>query len=113
MEFLFPDYPRKETDKKKEGTPRRCRVNVLSPEKTIEVDPGTLLIDALREGGIDVPQQCGGFAICGWCKVRIVEGEENLSAVDSDEERLFDWGKLQPGERASCRAEVRGDVTVA
>jgi ferredoxin len=104
MDSLFPDY-----------TPRRkslCRVRSVSSGKTIDVDPGTLLIDGLRRAGIDVPQQCGGFAICSWCKVRVIEGEEHLSPIGPEEERLFDWGKLSAGERASCQAEIWGDVVV-
>ena len=104
MESLFPDY-----------APRRrpaCRVREASSGRSIEVRAGTLLIDALREAGVDVPQQCGGFAICSWCKVRVIEGEDNLSRIGPEEERLFEWGKLSPGERASCQAEVYGEVVV-
>lgn len=113
MESLFPDYQPKSRDEKNEGERRSCRVRIVSSEHTIEVDPGTLLIDALLDAGVYVPQQCGGFAICAWCKVRIIEGEEHLSPVGPEEERLFDWGRLGAGERASCQAEVYGDVVIA
>lgn len=112
MESLFPDYQPKKDSEKKDAKPRICRVRTVSPEHFIQVDPGTLLIDALREGGLYIAQQCGGFAICGWCKVRVVEGGEHLSPIGPEEQRLFDWGQLAEGERASCQAEVHGDVVV-
>lgn len=80
--------------------------------KTIEVEPGTLLLDAARETGLPVAQSCGGFAICSWCKMQVLEGMENLSPIEPPEARLILRERFAPNERASCQAEVHGDVVV-
>lgn len=76
------------------------------------VPRGTLLLDAARESGLPVAQSCGGFAICSWCKMQVIEGMENLSAVEPNEARLIRRESFKENERASCQAEVMGDVTV-
>lgn len=109
MDSLFPDYVPAE----RKGTgPKACRVYIVPAGAAITVDAGTLLLDAARSAGVDVAQQCGGFAIFSWCRMRVIDGAEHLSSVGPEEERLFEWGKLREGERASCQAEVLGDVTV-
>jgi ferredoxin len=78
----------------------------------ISVPAGTLLLDAARDAGLPVAQSCGGFAICSWCKMQVLEGMEHLSAIEPNEARLIRREKFAPNERASCQAEVLGDVTV-
>jgi ferredoxin, 2Fe-2S len=80
--------------------------------KRISVPSGTLLLDAAREAGLPVAQSCGGFAICSWCKMQVLEGMEHLSAIEPNEARLIRRQSFATNERASCQAEVLGDVTV-
>jgi ferredoxin, 2Fe-2S len=79
---------------------------------SISVPTGTLLLDAARDAGLPVAQSCGGFAICSWCKMQVLEGMEHLSAIEPNEARLIRRQNFAPNERASCQAEVLGDVTV-
>jgi ferredoxin len=78
----------------------------------ISVPSGTLLLDAARDAGLPVAQSCGGFAICSWCKMQVLEGMEHLSAIEPNEARLIRRENFAANERASCQAEVLGDVTV-
>ncbi len=89
-----------------------CTVRFEPSGRTIVVEPGTLLIDAARGAGLPVAQSCGGMAICSWCRMQVLEGEEGLSAVGPPEQRLIRRQSLKPGERAGCQAEVQGTVTV-
>lgn len=74
---------------------------------------GTYLIDAARDAGLDVPQQCGGFAICSWCRMRVLHGAGSLTPPTYGEERLRSWEMLAGDERASCQAVVIGNLTVS
>lgn len=76
------------------------------------MEPGTLLLDAARRAGLPVAQSCGGVAVCSWCKMQVLEGADGLSPVEPPEERLMRRQSFKPNERASCQAEVHGDVTV-
>jgi ferredoxin len=74
---------------------------------------GTYLIDAARDAGLDVPQQCGGFAICSWCRMTVLHGAASLSLPTFGEERLRSWEMLGIDERASCQSVVLDDLTVS
>lgn len=87
-------------------------VRFLPSGRSISVAVGTLLLEAIREAKLPVAQSCGGFGICSWCKVQVIEGETNLSLPSAPEQRLMKRQSFKPNERASCQAEVVGDVTV-
>lgn len=78
--------------------------------RTVRVPHGTALIDAAERAGLPVAQSCGRWAVCGWCRMEIVEGIENLSSPDEVERRLATRQRFAPNVRASCQAAVLGDV---
>ncbi|MEP7221010.1 MAG: 2Fe-2S iron-sulfur cluster-binding protein, partial [Bacteroidota bacterium] len=80
--------------------------------RTIRVERGTPLLEAARGVGLPVAQSCGGFAICSWCRMQVLSGWENLSPIEPSEARLIQREDFAGNERASCQAEVLGDVTV-
>ncbi|MCC7437200.1 MAG: (2Fe-2S)-binding protein [Armatimonadetes bacterium] len=87
-------------------------VTFLPSGKSIAVAVGTVLLEAIRQAKLPVAQSCGGFGICSWCKVRVIEGQENLSIPSQPEQRLIQRQSFKPNERASCQAEILGDVAV-
>ena len=99
------------------------RVTFLPLGKTVEVDdtkypladhgkPGSLLDIALANG-IELEHNCGGSCACTTCHVIVREGEENLSAMQDDEEDRLDTAEgLTIHSRLGCQAVVRGDVIV-
>ena len=68
------------------------------------------LLDVARRAGAPLGNSCGGVGVCARCRVRVVEGSENLSEPTSVEVR-FSKGFTE-GERMACQAVVMGDVTV-
>ena len=98
------------------------KVTFLPSNQTIEYEPGTLpyqgeglresLLDvALHAGVDDLRHLCGGICACITCHVLIERGDENLSAMEKDEEdRLYRTPNLSVHSRLACRAVVRGDV---
>ncbi len=68
------------------------------------------VLDVARRAGAPLGNSCGGVGVCARCKVRVVEGAENLSAPTSIEVR-FSKGFAE-GERMACQAVVMGDCTV-
>jgi 2Fe-2S ferredoxin len=68
------------------------------------------LLDVARRVGAPLGNSCGGVGVCARCKVRVVEGAENLSAPTSIEVR-FARGFAE-GERMACQAVVMGDCSV-
>jgi uncharacterized 2Fe-2S/4Fe-4S cluster protein (DUF4445 family) len=83
---------------------------------------GTPVLQAARELGVDIDSICGGRARCGRCQVEAVEGsfaKENivssglhLSPMGETEQYCEQRGRLQPGRRLSCQAQIFGDVRI-
>jgi uncharacterized 2Fe-2S/4Fe-4S cluster protein (DUF4445 family) len=84
---------------------------------------GTSLLSAARKLGVDLDSVCGGRAICGRCRVAIVEGEDQkrgiASALDhataqgpAEERYQRLRGRFAPGVRLGCQALISGDLLV-
>ena len=43
-----------------------------------EVKQGVTIISAANRAGVPIGQSCNGDGICGWCKVKVLRGMENL-----------------------------------
>jgi len=67
----------------------------------VEVPRGTSLASALPELGVEFP--CGGTALCGACRVRVIEG--SLSITESDRS-IFSAKELADGWRLACQAHA-------
>ncbi|HVG22345.1 MAG TPA: 2Fe-2S iron-sulfur cluster-binding protein [Blastocatellia bacterium] len=71
------------------------------------------LLDIALNYGVDLQHACGGNCACTTCHVIVKEGEENLTAMDDDEDdRLYMADGLTLHSRLGCQAVVKGDVTV-
>ncbi|ADC65892.1 ferredoxin [Ferroglobus placidus DSM 10642] len=90
----------------------KCKI-IFQPEgKRGEFPPGTTILDAAREIGVDIEAICGGKLTCGKCQVVIEQGEENLSQMTEDERRLLDKRKAGKNYRLACVTRFYGDVVV-
>jgi len=87
----------------------RVRLRFLPDGPEVRVPPGVSLFDAASWNGVAIDSTCGGYGTCKKCKVRIVEGELPVSAVDP---RAFSPDELRDGWRLACRAEARSDLVI-
>lgn len=69
-----------------------------------------LLHILLRE--IDWMHACGGKGRCTTCKMKILEGAENLSEVTEAEKKYLKMNKLQSDERLSCQVSTSGNLRI-
>jgi len=77
----------------------------FKPEKvSVNVGPGTSLLDAARRAGLRIRNDCGGQGVCGRCVVRVQTGRVH---------RLSHSHELEEGEDLACRTIVlESDVVV-
>jgi uncharacterized 2Fe-2S/4Fe-4S cluster protein (DUF4445 family) len=74
----------------------------------VHVPAGTLLTEAARLAGVQIPQPCGGQGRCGRCAVPVLEGRVrrrsslHLTAKD-----------IARGYALACQSVVEDDITVA
>jgi uncharacterized 2Fe-2S/4Fe-4S cluster protein (DUF4445 family) len=71
-------------------------------QKTIDIPPGTELLDAARKAGIEIDSPCGGKGTCCKCIVRIIAGD-----VDSDSLGLLPKSAIDDGYLLACRTKIK------
>ena len=81
--------------------------------RELEIEEGTSILDAALDNGVPLYHTCGGNASCSTCRVRVIEGAENLSEIESAEAQVLDSFDLKPPHRLGCQARLlRGEVVV-
>jgi len=75
--------------------------------KELLVNDQTPLMDALHEYGIEFP--CGGKGTCGKCKVRLLEGEVEITGSHQEKLRKLN---LPSDWRLACYSKCTGNITL-
>src|SRR5450759_2380711 len=70
--------------------------------QTVEVAPGTELLEAARRAGVVIAAPCGGKGTCGKCLVHIVTGE-----VASDSLGMLSRAAVNEGFVLACKTMVK------
>lgn len=85
------------------------------------VHPGTSLLDAARQMGVEIESICGGHLTCSKCRVRIEEGDFAKHGIRSSSEHVSPISRSEqehlqrlssPQHRLACVTEVHGDLLV-
>ena len=80
--------------------------------REVRVVHETNLLDAVIQAGLGLGQSCDGIALCGFCRVQVVEGLENLSLMGEEERKILAAQHAGDNERLACCARVSGAVTI-
>jgi 2Fe-2S ferredoxin len=76
-------------------------------EVTVEVPPGTTILEAADKGEAQVGHTCGGVCACSTCHVWVRKGFDSLSEQDDMElDRLDLAYDVKPTSRLGCQAKV-------
>lgn len=76
-------------------------------EKTVEVKPGTSLLEAAERCEAQVGHVCGGVCACSTCHVWVRKGLETLSdQEDSEMDRLDQAFDVKPFSRLACQSLI-------
>ena len=88
------------------------KIKFIKTKPEIEVTNGANLMQSLLAAGVPVASSCNGDGVCSKCRVKVIEGQKNLSEINDTELILIDQNSLGKEIRISCQVEVLGDVTV-
>jgi uncharacterized 2Fe-2S/4Fe-4S cluster protein (DUF4445 family) len=89
---------------------KSVRVIFNPMNKVVEVEQGTLLLDAVRKANILMRSICGGHGECGTCKVILNKGE--AADVSSKFKRWLSPEEVAEGYHLACLTQVLGDCEV-
>lgn len=88
------------------------KIKFIKNKPDIEVPVNANLMRSLLAAGLPVASSCGGDGVCSKCRIKIIEGQKNLSEPNDTELILKEQNNLSKEIRISCQVEVLGDVTV-
>ena len=88
------------------------RVSFIPLGQSGEAKTDETLLDVARRAGVPLGNSCGGVGVCARCRVRVVEGADQLSAPTTIEARVSQQRGLDPDERLACQSIVLGDCAV-
>ncbi|MFN0062364.1 MAG: 2Fe-2S iron-sulfur cluster-binding protein [Myxococcaceae bacterium] len=91
------------------------KVHFISPldDATVEVEPGTSLLEAAESGHVKMGHQCGGVCACSTCHCWIRKGAESLSEQSEDEmDRLDQAFDVRAYSRLGCQSKVSNEDVV-
>jgi len=80
--------------------------------REVTVVHDTNLLDAVLQTGLGLGQSCDGIALCGFCRVQVLEGLENLTPMGEEERKVLAAQHAGDDERLACCARVSGPVTI-
>lgn len=78
----------------------------------VRTGPAVSLLNALAKEGVKIRHDCGGKALCGTCRVRVVSGATGLSPVGERERARLEAVGAGPDERLACQAHAFRDVDI-
>ena len=81
-------------------------LKVIQP-LTVEVKPGTSILDAAEHCGARVGHACGGNLACSTCHVWVEQGLDSLPEVSDKENDIMDKAfDVRPESRLGCQAKL-------
>jgi len=89
--------------------PSRVSLTFLPAGKSVRVPSGVSVFDAALWNGIPVDSTCGGHGTCKKCKVRVVDADPPVTALDK---RAFTAEQLQDGWRLACMVSATRNLEV-
>ena len=87
-------------------------VTFLPSGLRVACEDGESVFDVGRRAGIDISTACVGKATCGLCRVKLVDGEAHVSALNAAEKKHLGNVYFITKMRLACQTRVTGDVVV-
>lgn len=93
---------------------RKATINVSYADgPVVRAAAGVSLLDVSLMHGIEHAHVCGGNGRCSTCRVRVLSGLENLSAMGATEATLLKRIGAESDMRLACQSRLQGDVRIA
>jgi uncharacterized 2Fe-2S/4Fe-4S cluster protein (DUF4445 family) len=87
-------------------------VTYMPSGQRVECAVGDSIFAVARRSQIPITTACVGKATCGLCRVKVLAGEAQLSAFNSDERKHLGNVYFITKVRLSCQARLTGDGEV-
>lgn len=88
------------------------KIKFIPQNVEIEIKPGQSVLNAAHDNGIHIQSVCKGIPSCAECRVRVVDGVNNVLPPMSEELDLIGTAYFVDQSRLSCQMRCFGDIVV-
>ncbi len=88
------------------------KVKFLPQDIELEIESGQSVMEVAHKNGIFIKSVCNGVPSGAECRVKLVEGEQNVMSPSNKELGLIGTGYFIDQRRLSCQLKCFGDVAV-
>lgn len=88
------------------------KIKLLPINKEMDVDPRKSLLQICTENQIEIRSICKGIPSCAECRIKVVQGENNILPPSKAELNLIGTNYFVDHRRLSCQVRCFGDVTI-
>jgi uncharacterized 2Fe-2S/4Fe-4S cluster protein (DUF4445 family) len=85
------------------------RITFLPDETSVEVEPGTTIMEAADKAAIHINSLCGGEGVCGRCKVKVTNGK---ILADKHSISMLSKEEITEGYVLACQTRIDSDMEV-
>lgn len=86
------------------------KITITNHDLEVEGTPGLSLLNTFLITGAPIHTVCGGKAICGCCRVKVLAGQETMSKANRYEQARLGEALLAAGWRLSCQSHALRDI---
>jgi 2Fe-2S ferredoxin len=98
---------------KESGLSMMPKVLFLPQNIEVEVEEGTVVLDAALNNNIQIDHNCGGNCACSTCHIVVEEGLDTIGDPSEDELDMLDEAEgLTDHSRLACQCKVRDYLVV-
>lgn len=91
--------------------PEFARVHFTLDDLLVQAPEGTPLQEIADHAGADITFGCRSGS-CGTCRVRVLKGLDNCSALEAEERDFLKSIEAPPDHRLACQIRVMGDLEI-
>jgi len=88
------------------------KVKFVPQNIELEIKPNQSVMELAHENGIEIKSVCNGMPSCAECRVRVVDGEQNVLPPSNKELSLIGTGFFVDQRRLACQLICFGDIIV-
>ena len=90
----------------------KITISNLNYKQVVSDNNSKTVLNIMHDNFIDWMHACGGKGRCTTCKMKVLKGKGQLSALSNFEEKMRKTARLGPDERLACQCHVLGDIVI-
>ncbi|MEL7119958.1 MAG: adenylate/guanylate cyclase domain-containing protein [Bacteroidota bacterium] len=90
----------------------QATIHYAGINQEISSTKGNSILEASISNKITHLHECGGHGKCTTCRVRIIDGVQNVSPKTLKEKQMAKLRKWDPSVRLACQCYINGDVSI-